>query len=90
MSAFHADRRFEQVRPGLRFCAFLSGALLAAAISLAAFTYGDEPIVTTNLVERTVIAGIGCLSLIGLAFSGGLLAGQALLRRFSPSWRRPG
>ena len=81
------DERFEQLRPGFRRWLFRSCVLLLAAITTTALTYGEAPIFKINSMQRTAVALLGGIALIGFAFTGGLLLGERLLRRYSSAWR---
>ena len=82
------DERFEQLRAGFRRWLSRSVALLVAAIVITALTYGDSPIFRTNGIQRTAIAIIGGISLIGAMFTGGLLLVEHFLRHYSSAWKR--
>lgn len=87
MSVSIRDERFEQLRPGFRRWLSRSVTLLLATLIMTALTYGDTPIFMASSMQRTAIAIVGGVSLIGFVFTGGLLLYERLLRRYSSAWR---
>ena len=87
MSTSIRDERFEHLRPALMRWLLRSGTLLSLAVTLTVLAYGDAPILKVSSTQRALMAVLGAVSLIGFVYTGGLLLGEYLLRRYSPAWR---
>jgi hypothetical protein len=81
------DTRFEELRPGFRRWLLRSITGLAFAMTATAISYGEQPALKVSATVRVVIAFVGCLSLAVFGYTGAMLLGERLLRRFSPAWR---
>lgn len=87
MTASIRDERFEELRAGFRRWFRISCVLLAFAVALITITYGEQPVIKVGTNGRTAIAALAAVALIGFAFNGGMLVGERLLRRYSPTWK---
>lgn len=75
--------QFEQLRPRLIKWLIGAGLLLSLAVVATVLTYGEEPVVATSETQRGIIANVGGIALVVVVLTGGMLAYEQLIRKFS-------